>query len=190
MMFQQSHASQPYGQRRTSGANSLPSYTTRIAQRMMREEAIKATVRMMTAYTGFRCSEEELLVLAEVLMQFPLETATAAASPIHGVSKQYRDYPVKAGQLTEWCEREAKHLYDRARLERGRLAAPDRELPSEEERARVQAKLQGFLAGCRPGVRFVRPAGSNDDAARREAQAVLDRYAADAQRNTEQEVAE
>lgn len=104
---------------------------------MTREEAVKAVMRMMSAYTSFRCSEESMLVLAEVLMQFPLETATAAASPIHGAPKKYRDFPLNAGQLSEWCEDAAEYLYEKARLERESrtawLPAPDISQPTEAE---------------------------------------------------------
>src|SRR5262245_1135472 len=97
-----------------SGATSLPSYIQRTTQRMSRQDAIKAMIRMMSAYPTFRCSEESMVTLAEVLLNFPLETAVAAASPVHGVPKSYKDFPPNAGQINDWCERESASLYERA----------------------------------------------------------------------------
>lgn len=102
---------------RTTGDRSSPSYTQRMQERMTRDEAVKAIVRMMLAYPLFRCPEENLLTLAEALMCFPREVATAAASPIHGVPKACLERPPNAGQITEWCEREAAWLRRMARYE-------------------------------------------------------------------------
>lgn len=144
---------------------------------MTREEAVKAVTRMMSAYTSFVPSEESLLVLAAVLMQFPMETATAAASPIHGAPKKYKDYPLNAGQLAEWCQNEARHLYEAARLERERLPAPMLPQPSEEERLRVQARLQQFLS-ARPGSKCDTRRSWFDSLSVADARAFLERGAA------------
>jgi hypothetical protein len=107
-----------------SGAGSLLSYTQRINARMTRDEALKAMVRMLTAYSTFRCSDETMLTLAEVLMSFPREVATAACSPIHGVPKTCKEFPPNAGQITDWCTREATGIYSRAKWERDRQLLP------------------------------------------------------------------
>lgn len=169
-------------QQRTTRGACLPSYTQRIAQRMSRVEAISATVRMMSAYTTCRCTEESILVLAEVLMSFPLEVATGAASPIHGAPKVYRDYPLNAGQLTEWCEQASQTLYRQARFERERLPAPTVQRPTQEQ---LDAQFERLgLSHLRPGSRFPRrPRFTQAEV--QEAQWILDRNMRDLQEYAE-----
>ena len=192
MNRQQSTANQSVGQRRMSDGRSLQSYTQRVTARMTREEAVKAVVRMMSAYPTFRCSEESMLTFAEALLQFPLETAMAAASPIHGAPKKYKDYPLTAGQLIEWCEQAAESLYEHAKFERERstlrLAAPTQPPLTAAELESMRRKYPQFfpVPGSKCDTR--RPRHSRNEVA--DAQATLDRYAAEAQREPQREAAE
>jgi hypothetical protein len=74
---------------------------------------------MLTAYpeTSSGCSDEYLATLAQTLCQFPLEVATAACSPVHGVPKEQKNFRPTAGQIHEWCTREAGFLYRMAERE-------------------------------------------------------------------------
>src|SRR5260370_34641932 len=82
-----------------SATNSSPSYRQRNAARMTPSEAMKAVHRMLVAYPQFRCPEETAMALAETLCAFPLEVATAACSPVHGVPRTQKDFPPSTGHV-------------------------------------------------------------------------------------------
>jgi hypothetical protein len=102
----------------TSGGSSSRTYAQRWKARMTLEEAMKGVIRMLAAYSEFSpCNPEYMMTLAETLCQFPMEVATAACSPIHGAPKEHKNFRPNAGQISEWCEREAAWLYRMAERE-------------------------------------------------------------------------
>jgi hypothetical protein len=129
------------------GNPSSPSYVQRMLARMTREEAVKGVTRMMLAYPNFRCSEETIATMAEALMGFPREVATAACSPIHGAVRLSPAFPVSVPQVVEWCEREGEWLSRMARHEAVGLpppAPPDRSgRPTLAETIARAARIMG-----------------------------------------------
>jgi|SRR5882672_4107659 len=106
--------------------NSLLSYEQRLRQKMTPDEAMTGVKRMISAYSEFTpCAPEYLMTLAQTLCQFPYETAMKACSPIHGVPKEFKQYRPSAGQVHEWCERQAQWLYRMAERETPALSAPE-----------------------------------------------------------------
>jgi hypothetical protein len=102
----------------TSSRNSGRTYAQRWLAQMTPDEALTAANRMMSAYSEFSpCNREYLMSLADALCQFPMEVATAACSPVHGVPKGQKNFRPNVGQVTEWCEREAAFLYRMAERE-------------------------------------------------------------------------
>jgi hypothetical protein len=102
----------------TLATNSSRTYAQRWLARMTPEEAMKGVIRMMSAYSEFSpCNPEYMMSLADALCQFPMEVATAACSPVHGVPKSQKNFRPNVGQLTEWCTREAAFLYRMAERE-------------------------------------------------------------------------
>jgi hypothetical protein len=104
--------------------------------------------RMLTAYpeTSSGCSDEYLATLAQTLCQFPMEVATAACSPVHGVPKEHRNFRPTAGQIHEWCKHKAGWLARMAERERPALPPPEAEPRSqrpalEELLARAAARM-------------------------------------------------
>jgi hypothetical protein len=92
--------------------NSGRTYAQRWVARLTPDEALTAVHRMMSAYSNSGpCTPEYLMSLTEALCQFPMETATAACSPVHGVPKEQKNYRPHIGQVVEWCERQAAWLY-------------------------------------------------------------------------------
>jgi hypothetical protein len=115
-----------------SEMNSSRSYAQRQAERLTPEEAMRAAIRMMSAYSEFSpCNPEYLMTLAETLCQFPMEVATAACSPVHGVPKEYKTFRPNSGQVSEWCERKAGWLARMAERERPALPPPEAEPRSQ-----------------------------------------------------------
>lgn len=93
-------------------ANSSQNYAKRLNERMTPDEAMAGVIRMLSAYSEFSpCTREYMMTLTETLCQFPLEVATAACSPVHGVPKVYKNFRPNAGQVNEWCTNEAGWLY-------------------------------------------------------------------------------
>ena len=144
-----------------SATKSLPTFTERLQQRMSIEEAIKGAVRMLSAYpeTAKDVSREYLMTLAETLCQFPLEVATIACSPVHGVPKQFKQFRPTAGQVSEWCEIQTEPLWERAKLETPKLPAPDYDQATCAERkahvdrvlGRMTEKLKWPTGKSEPG---------------------------------------
>lgn len=143
------HIAKPFASR-ASGLQR--SYAQRWAERMTPDEAMAGAARMMAAYPEGRtgCSDEYLMALAETLCQWPFEVATKACSPVHGVPKEHKTFRPSAGQVGEWCEREAAWLGRMAERERPALPPPRIDQPSEEERAAHVNRVLGDLAARTP----------------------------------------
>jgi hypothetical protein len=102
----------------TYATNSSRTYAQRWQERLTLEEANRGAKRMMSAYSELSpCNPEYLMSLTEALCQFPMEVATSACSPVHGVPKEHKNYRPHIGQVVEWCEREAAWLYRMAERE-------------------------------------------------------------------------
>ena len=102
----------------TLATNSSRTWTQRWQERLTPQEAMTGVIRMMSAYSEFSpCSPEYMMTLAQTLCQFPMEVATAACSPIHGVPKEQKNFRPNSGQVSEWCNREAAFLYRMAKRE-------------------------------------------------------------------------
>jgi hypothetical protein len=122
---------------------------------MTRQEAVNAIIRMMTAYPTFKCPETSLMTLAEVLLSFPREVATAACSPIHGVPKVCKEFPPNAGQITDWCEREGAWL---ARM--ALHAAPSLPPPPDLDRSERPTLAEAIARAAKIMGRKVTPDGN------------------------------
>lgn len=132
-----------------SEKNSLQNYAQRLTQKMAPEEAMKGVIRMLSAYpeTGSKQSRDYLMSLAETLCQFPLEVATKACSPVHGVPKEFKSFPPTAGQVNDWCAREGEWLRRMAdRFNRFALPPPFEQPATQEERAAHVRRVLGELA--------------------------------------------
>ena len=112
-----------------------------MATRMTAQEALTGIKRMLSAYpqTAAETTQGYLMTLAEVLCHYPLEVATAACSPIHGVPKECKSFRPTAGQVDEWCERETLLLFKRsAKPQSTRLPPPPADMQPREERPTVE----------------------------------------------------
>jgi hypothetical protein len=122
-----------------------------------------------------------------VLARWPVDVVTSVTEPATGLPSKCKWLPSIA-EITEACEESYEPT--KARIDRERtmkaLAAPEPRRPAEAE---LDAQFERLgLAHLRPGGKVpMRSRHSADE--RRQAQAILDRYAAEA-RQTKQDAAE
>jgi hypothetical protein len=124
-----------------------------------------------------------------VLVRWPVDVITSVTEPATGLPSRLNWLPSIA-EITAACQESYEPTKARLEAENTRklLAAPALPRPTEAE-LDAQFKRLG-LWHLRPGGKCEARASRFNDDERRQAQATLDRYAAEAQRETRKEAAE